>query len=365
MKLDKIIDFGGLATSLANPPFNSAKDAKNFETYKTKGWLTNSQGYLLKYALPTLTNTNISSFVPVDFKNFYVPDHGGKNVTCLLATYRKTSRYDAGVHIDRSGAWIRPYWNGSSWIDSWLELTEIEIVELNSLGAPSGMNLTGTFPTYLQASNYFENWIAVFEDYSQSQDHDNYVLITDSSYSAPSTNVDFFGTTANLNRSNGAKVILCRSFLNQELPSALTDFISQILNDLRITTGNSSTDLSMLSGLRTKTFGWATSDQSVDRIILDVACLNVWRYAFHHDLPLQVASVTPIPKGIYYLRDTLVMDDDSETELRDPSGTFDTNAFGQGAPSPYRNRYCTLGSHGVYLYNVYPDATTESDDHEI
>jgi len=216
-----------LVTALGNPPVGSAREAINFVRYRHRGWLEQMDGYAKKFAndtdggYPQITNpagTNylnptvqcISYLSPVDIHNFHVAEHNGADITLFAATYRKTSRYDAGVTIDRLGLWIRPYWNGSVWIDAWQELTEIQIVQLASLTAPSTLNFADTG----FADDYFKNFTVVFEDYSQAQDTDNYFLITGSTGGS----VTYFGSNSDIARVAGAKMILTRTFLNDEVP---------------------------------------------------------------------------------------------------------------------------------------------------
>lgn len=340
-----IINFGGLQTSLANPALGSAKSLQNFVRHRHRGWLEQMDGYAKKYDLPT-AKAKQSNLAFVDFHNFYVPDHGGQNITVVVGTYRLTSQYDPAVFLDRSGVWVRPYWSGAAWTDAWQELTDTEIFKVDSLLAPSTILFTTNWPD----QNHFRNYVAVFEDYSQAQDHDNYLLIT-SSGTQPA-GITFFGTTANLARAANAKCILTRAFLNSEMPSAVTSWIFSLLNEIRLTTGNSATDLSLLAGFRTKTFGWATSDKSRDGLILDIGALNVWRYAFFHSLPTQIPDADPVPAATYTLKETLVMDDNSETELRDSSAHFNTNTFtkglGQQLPGAVGGQAVT--TDGTYLY---------------
>jgi hypothetical protein len=86
-----------------------------------------------------------------------------------------------------------------------------------------------------------------------------------------------------------------------------------------------------MGGFRTKTFGWATPDAAMDRLIGDRGFLDCWANAFYHTNLTQVASTKPLIKNNYYLQDTLLMDDGQETALRDPAKLLNTNAFNEAA----------------------------------
>ena len=300
MSVVKINSFGGLATSLSEPPIGSATTLKNLVRYRHRGWLEQPDGYASKYTLPT-NSTYMTSLEWKDIHNFYVIEHGGADITVAIGNYTKVSRYDAGVTIPRFGVWIRPYWSGVEWVDDWLELTEIEIVQLTSFSSDSTLN----FATTGKATDYFENWIVVFEDFDH--DTDNYHLIKSSTASS----VTYFGLNSDISTWDvGAKIILCRSFLNKELPTLITSHIFNYLNEIRMTSGSEPTDISLMSGFRKKTYSWSTPDSVMDRMVLDVGCLDVWRYAVLMLSPTAVTETTnPLEAGNYAFRMALGTDD--------------------------------------------------------
>jgi hypothetical protein len=308
MPVVKINTFDGLATDLDNPPIGSAQTANNLVRYRHRGWLEQPDGYASKYTLPT-AGTYETSLAWKDMHNLYVVEHGGQNVTIAVGNYTKVSRYDAGVTIPRFGVWMRPYWSGAAWVDAWLELTEIEIVQLTSLSGSSTLNFADTG----KATNYFLNWVVVFEGYPSDTipqvDTNNYLLIQ----SSTGTSVTYFGANSDISedRAAGAKMILCRSFVNKELPTIVKSLIFNYLNEIRLTSGAATTnDISLMGGFRSKTYSWDTTDKSTDRIVLDVGCLDVWRYAVLMETPAAATEVTnPLEAGNYTFKIALGTDD--------------------------------------------------------
>jgi hypothetical protein len=313
MSVIPINSFGGISQDIANPPIGSAQSCYGLVRNRNRGHLELPDGYATKFAIP-VSDTYTTAIVGKDIANFYVAEHGGKSVTVFVGTYTKVSRYSSGVTIPRFGVWMRPYWSGSAWIDSWLELTEIEIVQLTSASSTSTLNFTDTGA----AADYYKNWTVVFEDFTQANDVDNYFLVQ----SSTSSSVTYFGANASITTAArttaGEKIILCRSFLNKELPSSISSYIFNYLNEIRMTSGNNSTDVSLMAGFRTKPYSWATSDASIDRIVLDVGCLDTWRYAVGMDfISAVVDSSSPLPAGNYTFKAAIGTDDNQIAVARE------------------------------------------------
>lgn len=149
--------FGGLNTSIADPPSNTMKGCKNVVLNRVRGLIQQPDGYEKKF--PTLPNTEeatnvakqYSNFVWKDIKNFKVTEHGGADITVAVGTYRKNGFFDLGdpqESIDRFGVFCRPYWDGSEWIDDWRELTEVFLFEIQSLGNANIQPMLAEFITF-------------------------------------------------------------------------------------------------------------------------------------------------------------------------------------------------------------------------
>ena len=275
------------------------------------------------------TLLKVSNIAYENVYNFRVNDHGGKDVTVVVATYRKTGFFPASPTTDRFGVFVRPYWNGSVWVEAWRELTEMFVFELKQKPAGAGRlfvdnsvynfdSLTG-YDTVFN-SEYFKNWVAMFgTDFTAAGDNSNYLLVTGCGFDGSGDYyLDYYGNNDDLSgRSVGDKLVVYRGFANKELPSSISSFIYNILGDLRLTSGNDTEDVGLLIGSRNATKGWVTADQTVDRMVAEVSMMDLWRRAFGIDVPELVAeSSNPLEAGDWYLRHTLQMDDGTETELR-------------------------------------------------
>ena len=138
--------FKGLVTSIASPPVGSAKSLKNFVLNRKKNALQNAPGYGLKWIdgeaeygnLPQSTDAEGPNYInPTLFKisditwirhyNFHTKMHGGKELTFLVGKYTKTAFYTASPTTDRLCVFVRPYWSGAAWVDSWRDLTDFFI----------------------------------------------------------------------------------------------------------------------------------------------------------------------------------------------------------------------------------------------
>lgn len=135
-----------MITSIASPPVGSAKSLKNFVLNRKKNALQNAPGYGLKWIdgeaeygnLPQSTNAEgpnyinptlwkISDITWIRHYNFHTKMHGGKELTFLVGKYTKTAFYTASPTTDRLCVFVRPYWSGAAWIDSWKDLTDFFI----------------------------------------------------------------------------------------------------------------------------------------------------------------------------------------------------------------------------------------------
>lgn len=149
--------YRGKVTSVVNPPMMTARTSRNLVLNRILGALMLKPGLLPKF--DDVGGINLPNFHPSapnylpaaihkmqtlvwkDGRNFWCPDHGGQNVTVVVGTYRKTGWTTVTQHVDRMGVWARPYWDGSAWVDSWIELTEQFVFEITSLGSASASGI--------------------------------------------------------------------------------------------------------------------------------------------------------------------------------------------------------------------------------
>lgn len=322
MELFRTTEHLGLKTALPQPPGNSAKALSNFVRHPHNGWLEQADGYGPKFTLP-VSDTYTTLISIQDIHNFYVKEHGGQQITVCVGTYKKRYRHSATLTPTKVGIWVSHTWNGAAWVFGWVELTEVEYFALDEVKLIGGQPYVELQADYGFADNYFTNWIITFADYSQAEDHDNYLLcqgniidVGDSEH----TSLKFFGSVSDLvARSAGALVIVSRNFFGADTPASLSSHIFSLYNEIRVTTGNTSSDMNFMVGYRDKDFGWATTDAATDKLIAEPGCLDIWRFAFGASQLSAVASSKPLPVNNYLLKYSLKLDDGNETEIRGAS----------------------------------------------
>ena len=96
MKPYALNPFLGLRSSVANPNGQGCSDCGNFVRNRIHGYLQNQGGYSKLYqSVPVecypFPSSKVAGIVIKDISNFYVPDHGGKNINVCVGTYYNSS----------------------------------------------------------------------------------------------------------------------------------------------------------------------------------------------------------------------------------------------------------------------------------
>jgi hypothetical protein len=405
--------FLGHDVDRAGSPFNSAMAGQNFVIHRRRnpknskeGYIELADGYAKKFSALPVNDTTIrrlSDIAYEDIYNLWIPEHGGRNVTVVAATYRKSGFFWQGIsgsawsvsggsltkvtgagtafltelvvgqhvlfdstpkivlsitnntelfvtvafggatsgtavasapYIERFGIFIRPYWNGSSWVDEWFETTEMFIFTLKALGSYATTRLyidDGTFNfntldpgATVFTTDYFKNWSIVYGAFG---DNENYDIVKASGFGSEFVANSYYLDLIHVNtdfstRTPGTKLLVYRSFQTAELSSTLSSFIYGLLSEARLTSGNTASDRSLMLGNRTKSFiathsGYTlpTHTRTVDGVIADIGCPEIWAYAVCLGIRVQNAATDPVPAGTYTLRYSLVLDDGTESRL--------------------------------------------------
>ncbi len=352
MAVIKVDTFGGLATSLGNPPIGTAKAMKNISRHRHRGWLEHAGGYAQKFdGLPQITDPlgdnyldpaihKISTLVWRDVANFYCPNNGGRNITVAVGSYRKTGFCTVATTKDRFGVWIRPYWNGATWLDAWVELTEMFIFEILSLPANTSElkiddGVTFDFDAIDGAgtvfnSSYFIGWTIAYGDFNDTENFDlvyscslmmgsGYYLAIDPSLTPvpPGHRNDDYAS-----RVVGTHLFVYRNFNYKDLPTSITSFIAKLYNEFRLSSGNGSTDVYLFGGYIEKQLGKIAEDATtIERVVVETATLDVWRYAALIGFE-NLAFPTPLPPATYWLKYSIVLQNCDGT-LGDETILFD------------------------------------------
>ena len=325
--------FGGLVNRVGDAPVGTMQSGKNFVRTDKRGWLSPGLTYFKKFedtgdnGLPQITASGGDNYLTpainkisllswVDVHNFKVAEHGGKNITVAVGTYTKTGFDDPATTKARFGIWVRPYWSGAAWVDEWRELTEMFIFEIVELPGGGGLNTvvvgnaaTNDFSTIdptgkVFNNSYFIGWTIAYGDFAESENFDR-VLTCDFDLISPDKyyleighpNTDFAG------RGVGEILWVYRNFLYKDLPASLSSHIFSLFNEIRMTSGNGVNDVSLMAGFKN------------DKLMVDTAALDIWRYAVVIAGSAGVELVDPLPVDTYYVKYALRMDDGNTTQL--------------------------------------------------
>ncbi len=365
-----IKDFRGLNTGIAAPPSNSAIATSNFTRSKKRGSLQLTDGYAAVLTpLPTNNTVHkITNFQIIDAHNFNVPDHGGQQITALVAQYTLTGYYTGNPSINRFGIWLSHWWNGAAWVQQWTELTEMFIFTMfsesgNVLTIDDGtFNFSGIDPVNTFNTTHFQDWILVFDDaatygFGPTNDNNNYLLVTACGYSGANYNLTYFGDPAHpTGRSANSKLYAYRNIYQQELPSSLKSYVYGLLGGIRMTTGSATygsgdlrNDLAIMAGFRTTNWGWnSPSGNVMDRFISEPACPKIWSKAVAASVPTLSLDVDPLPAGTYYLKQSVQFDDGNETI---PEAIYPLTSV------PAMNQYAQLPMSGASGGAIVSDGT--------
>lgn len=149
-------DMLGVSTNTVNPGFKFGRRMLNVHSHEKQGALTLRPGYSAKY-LTYSTPFLPATIIPVEknagdlgYLNFDMfvdkqADPIGKEITCLIqkATIQSIDMGSGPVVADTMNTlnfWIRPYWNGTSWIDNWKWLNETLITRVSTASDSTYLN---------------------------------------------------------------------------------------------------------------------------------------------------------------------------------------------------------------------------------
>ena len=330
-KAVSIDSFAGIHSGETKPPIGSAESLSNVARHKTRGQLELIEGFEQRalaatfggsFTVPTYS-ASVTLQTPIALGSFFVPDHGGRSITALFVNNTRESTGFTGPRdtLSNLAIYIRPYWSGAAWVDAWQELTEFYIFKISTfVGSTITIVNTATDDLTFMNTNALAGFVA-FHGNDFTTTTQNGILVTGSDGAAATITVD--PTAANLSTwVADQKLYVTRSNLGRFLPQSSTANIRSLLDELRITTGNGTTDGTAAAFFRTKTFAW-TGAHSLDKVYAEYAQLEVPSNAFKLSELTAVENLTaPIPSGTYDLRASLVLDDGQETELRSMNGTM-------------------------------------------
>lgn len=136
-KTINLMDVVGMATNPVRSGTKYAKRLLNVYTHEKPGALVLRKGYSPKYSPPSNNNLINSSFI--NFALFYDKEanESGQEILCLIQKSTLTALKDSSNipivpdTIQGYFFWVRPYWNGSSWINNWQLVNNTVISKIN------------------------------------------------------------------------------------------------------------------------------------------------------------------------------------------------------------------------------------------
>ena len=309
-----IKNFLGLRSGVSDPEVGGAGVANNFRRNRVRGQLEFVDSFATRLTFSP-TTYGVSSLTPIAMKSFYVADQGGRTVTAVVAKYTKTPLgFAGGTPVSTSGVWVRPWFDGSNWQDSWLELTEFQILRYaSSVGSVITVDEeTQDWPS----TNYYAGWVLLRQNLLSGSASTGIRVVSSSD-----ADLTVVGDAADLSGwSAGDLVYAYRSVLGKSMPSfAPTAYphLRGVLDELRVTTGNAATDLDLAAFYRDKTLFNGISFER-NGVLAEYGQLNVPALAFKMRNPVAVSAPgSGFPQGEYDFRMSMTMDDGQETELRE------------------------------------------------
>jgi hypothetical protein len=324
----EIKDFRGIATANRNPQKNECHECKNMDLRENTGDLVVRGGYSLKYAPPDDSRDKIASAFSLAFENFYVPDvGGGQEVTCLVQRGTINGEtgvlYSAPASINAILIWIRKWWDGSTWQDSWQWLNQTVLTKVSAVdGYKIKLDMADTS---VITSNLFQGWTI----YNVTKGYAAKVIKT---YDYGSTTVGVKITRERHDWAATDTVILMKNYIPYEYLtgnySATFNEVCfhKVLNDLRIGFGGQSGRLSFSIGYRKRywklndySFGSGDADLSLTAFDMDGIILDPYIPIDNKGLISFNVSVGTLAAGTYYFKVISCLDDYEHVQIGENS----------------------------------------------
>jgi len=369
-----IKEFFGLMTGVNEPQPGHAQNFVNLRASRLKGRLVLEDGMASVFTTPGSYST-VATVNTRRIKQFYVPDHGGKAVTAALCSYNQFISINTGLsYLSAVGLFVRPYWSGSAWTDSWMNLTQFYKVRSNGYAGQrlSLQSFTGAHSSIID-SNALAGYIICRTDFSADN---NFLLVVASSYNSGSPYLD---VQAGVDLANfpefstaGNDFYVCRYPLRESFMTtyAATRLWDQ-LDELRLTTGTGGDRY--MTGFRTKGFS-VTGIGSIDRFIFERADLEIPDALMAAPTATRSIEATdPLPEGSYEVALSVEYDDGQQSSLIEQPAVTVTDTIeyeaisGLNAPAlgPWmkgvaydRKVIQVVGANTVNIHNLEDGSTT-------
>ncbi|MGD1007438.1 MAG: hypothetical protein ABR980_09440 [Ignavibacteriaceae bacterium] len=361
----------GMATNIDNPGRKYAQLLLNVHTHDKPGKLTLRPGYALKYSAPSDSTIANSSFL--NFEMFMdkqaVP--AGQEITCLIQKGIIQGINNSGNPIvpDTQNAlcfWIRPYWNGTIWVDNWQWLNRIIITNVTTGASPESYpNEIEVFGNATQGLG--DNALIGWTIYNKTKNQYAKVITS----KADGANTRICHTLYNSQWSTNDVIILMQNYydltcLAEIYNCAASDIVFHKVNDdLRIGFGGQANRTGIAIGYRQGYYlindlGFSTihtdltaagvveTFSTINQVILTPYIANPDGYGI--DLTLLTGTLTA---GIYYFRLTIMLDGYEEMLVADNSIKVD------GTHDIQVNPWLILGKENIRNTEFFVYASTD------
>lgn len=338
----------GMASNPINPGHKFAKRLLNVYNFQRPGALTLRPGYDLKYAEPT--DDTITYPAGKNFGVFFdrQADPNGQEIICEIQKgIIKALNDGSGEPIVTDTMpgfwfWVRPYWNGTAWIDGWQWVNQTIITKITEIDATyfSHIKIFGD-DTHGLVDDTLIGWTI----YNKTKNQFAKVITCKLDSPDMSINITLYDNSWEVND----VVIISRCWIDIDAQTELylnverEDVVFHRINhDLRIGFGGQANRPGLMVGYRKKYYqineidftemhadllesGALEKFATTEGIILDTAILN-YQYGFETS---RVTGVTPA--GTYYFRMTGEADDYTQQLLVEGSiyvdGTKDIEIY--------------------------------------
>lgn len=313
MALFPIKTFLGLRTGVSDPEVGTASLASNFRRNRVRGQLELSDGAATNLTFSP-TTYGITLLTAVAFKSFYVADEGGRTITAVLATYHKATAGFSGSDVESAGIFIRPYYTGAGWVDDWREVTEFAVLRYAS---KTGSTITvENSPSLPFGNNYLDGWTLIKAG-DQSLTEDTGILITSQTGAVLTCAAATTQTYLTSWVPNTTLLYAVRGLYGQTLPHSVVPHLRRLLDELRVSTGNGTSDIDAAVFYRDKTF--FTNNNLIRKGTYGERGNFVVPVPAFGPGSLSVDGSTPsdgLPVGTYAVKTSVVSDDGQESDLR-------------------------------------------------
>ena len=329
---------GGMSTNTINPGTKFAKRLLNVHNHQEPGKLKLRPGYQLKYSPPS--SNMLTNYGFLNFDLFYdrQAKAEGQEITCLIQKATLSP-----LQQNMLCFWIRPYWNGTTWVDEWkwLNQTFITVIDVGlNETYPNMLNLYAD--TTLKASELWEDDSLVgYTVYNKTKNQFAKIITS----KIDEDNIRICHTLYDNEWDVGDTVYIGRNWLDLTYHEELFENLKwqdivfhRINNDLRIGFGGYENRPGLSVGYRKKYFALSDIDftnlhsdldpeetgsinaavleifSTIDEVILDTAILD--NNAYGIELTTQAGTMDA---GTYYFRLTGYTDDFNEQLIAEAS----------------------------------------------